>query len=375
MNKKSYSPLPNIVVRKRKLKNDLYSLYLDILYKGKRMRENLGLYLVPETSVKDKNINLRTLTEAAERREQRMEELMDEQNISEVIINPSVHFLSYFREVMDRKLEETSRYKDWNRCLTYLESYCNEKTTFTDITPEWCEGFKKHLDSLVRRNHMISGLVNLGERNPLSNRTKNLALNNLEYVIKTAIDENIILTNPMKKVEKYKQLRKEIVCLTWDEVKRLEHTPCRKPLVKNMFLFSCFTGIKIIDIKKLTWGDVHYSDGQMSIDIHPISRKGYKVYIPEQAKKYLGDRGKDDELIFPYYRHCYLTNMELRMWALDAGINKYFTFQASRNTFTSLLISLGCDLHTIGSMLGNKSLKNMRLYKRLLPENPKSEDE
>ena len=46
-----------IRLRKRKTPNGLFSLYLDIYLNGKRSYEYLRLYLVPEKTREDKNVN------------------------------------------------------------------------------------------------------------------------------------------------------------------------------------------------------------------------------------------------------------------------------------------------------------------------------
>ena len=48
-------------IRKKKLANQNFSLYLDIYYQGKRKYEFLKLYLIPEKTKDDKQKNKQTL--------------------------------------------------------------------------------------------------------------------------------------------------------------------------------------------------------------------------------------------------------------------------------------------------------------------------
>jgi len=41
--------------------------------------------------------------------------------------------------------------------------------------------------------------------------------------------------------------------LTVEEIKRLIDAPCRREDMKAAFLFSCFCGLRIMDIKLLKW--------------------------------------------------------------------------------------------------------------------------
>ena len=148
--------------------------------------------------------------------------------------------------------------------------------------------------------------------------------------------------------------------LTWEEVTTLDSTPCVKPGIKRVFLFSCFTGMKIRDIEKLKWRQVDMSDDQAFIQMS----KEYKVIIPEQAIKYLGPHGQEDDLVFADFDNDYRVNLSLRRWALDAGILKDFTFQSARNTFTYLLLSFGAENYAVASMLGYKDMRMIRRFER-----------
>lgn len=55
--------------------------------------------------------------------------------------------------------------------------------------------------------------------------------------------------------------------LTIDEVKRMVETPCPNELVKKAYLFSCFTGLRISDVRNLEWNDVSVDNGQTYISV------------------------------------------------------------------------------------------------------------
>ena len=42
---------------------------------------------------------------------------------------------------------------NWRSCLRYLEAYCDESTTFDEITTEWIKGFKKFLETVEKDKH------------------------------------------------------------------------------------------------------------------------------------------------------------------------------------------------------------------------------
>ena len=54
------------------------------------------------------------------------------------------------------------------------------------------------------------------QKKRLSDRTKHAYVDKLRKCIKSAFEENIIPTNPMKDVKNYSNAGKTPVCLTWD---------------------------------------------------------------------------------------------------------------------------------------------------------------
>ena len=116
--------------------------------------------------------------------------------------------------------------------------------------------------------------------------------------------------------------------LTIEEVKKMAETECRYPHLKRAFLFGCFTGLRKSDIEKLTWGEVQ-KFGDYTRLVFKQKKTGGQEYldIPKAAEQYLGKQGSKgpDELVFPMFKYSAETSLELRRWALAAGITKDFT--------------------------------------------------
>jgi integrase len=154
-----------------------------------------------------------------------------------------------------------------------------------------------------------------------------------------------------------------------EEVKRLAETDCKYPQLKRAFLFGCLTGLRKSDIMKLTWGEVQ-KFGEYSRLVFKQKKTGGQEYldIPKSAEKYLGDRGnaKSIDLVFPLFRYSSETSLELRRWALAAGISKDFTFHCSRHTFAVLLLNSDTDIYTVSKLLGHRELGTTQIYAHLI---------
>ncbi|MBQ4240038.1 MAG: tyrosine-type recombinase/integrase, partial [Oscillospiraceae bacterium] len=60
------------------------------------------------------------------------------------------------------------------------------------------------------------------------------------------------------------------------------------------------------------------------------------------------------------------TSVELRRWAMAAGITKDFTFHASRHTFAVILLSSGTDIYTVSKLLGHREISTTQVYAHLI---------
>lgn len=231
--------------------------------------------------------------------------------------------------VKERNTPDTrGNYGNWQSCLRYLELYCDEKTTFRDVTPEFILGFKDFLESVEKDTHKRRGPRR--ERDVfqgLSQNSKASYFRKLSACINHAYDERIIAVNPLRGIEGFKDAEVKRDYLTLEEVRKLAETPCRYPVLKRAFLFSCLTGLRKSDIQKLLWGDVQ-KFGEFTRIIFKQKKTGGQEYldISPQAEKYLGERGNPEDPVFTGFTYGSWTSVELQRWSMTAGIKKNLTF-------------------------------------------------
>ena len=358
----------SVTLRQRKLADGGSSLYLDIMHNGKRYRETLHLYLMDGNSKITRDTNKQTMAQAEVIRAQRQIDLQRGQYEELRQFKPQTLFLNYYRKSCEKRFKDDTQgnWGNWRGCLRYLEAYCDEATTFKDITPEWVEGFKDYLDN-VEKN--ISKRVGTTSEvfEGLSQNSKHSYFNKLKACINQAFDEKIIAVNPLRGIKGFKEPETKREHLDWDEVVRLDATPCKYPYLKDSFLFSCFTGLRKCDIQKLTWGEVEKFGDFIRI-VFKQKKTGGQEYldIPAQAVKYLGSRGKDKDLVFPGFKYSNQMLLELRRWLLSAGITKDITFHCARHTFAVLMLNFGADIYTVSKMLGHKELQTTQIYAKVL---------
>ena len=155
--------------------------------------------------------------------------------------------------------------------------------------------------------------------------------------------------------------------LTIEELRAMTAAPCRYPALKEAFLFSCLTGLRKCDIMRLRWQNV-VQQGEFTRVIfrHKKTKSQEYLDISAQAVRYMGQRGKPEELVFRNFRYNSNMNTELRMWALRAGVMKEISFHCARHTFAVLMLDLGADIYTVQKLLGHKEIQTTQIYAKLM---------
>lgn len=121
-----------VKIREKKLANGNIHLFLDIYYNGKRTREFLKLYLIPEKTPADKEQNRQTYNLAVSIRSKRQLELSRIEYDLPKPYADETPLLSFYRNMCEErhKTPDTDgNWGNWHSCLKYLEIYADETTT------------------------------------------------------------------------------------------------------------------------------------------------------------------------------------------------------------------------------------------------------
>lgn len=200
-------------------------------------------------------------------------------------------------------------------------------------------------------------------------------LTNFRKVVGICIKNNWLSHDPFYG---YKMSKKEVVrdFLTEDELQRLsakEFGNERLNQVRDIFIFSCFTGLAYIDAKRLKRSDISIGiDGEKWIFTRRkktdsptrIPLLPTVLQIMEQYKEH--PKCMFDGSLLPVPSNAKL-NAYLKEIADICGINKNLTFHIARHTFaTTITLNNGVPIETVSKMLGHKSLKITQIYAKIL---------
>tara|TARA_R110001606_G_scaffold375138_3_gene533302 strand:- start:679 stop:1788 length:1110 start_codon:yes stop_codon:yes gene_type:complete len=141
--------------------------------------------------------------------------------------------------------------------------------------------------------------------------------------------------------------------------------------VRDVFIFSCYTGLAYADVAKLKEDDIVIGmDGSRWIKVKRTKTKTLSsipiLPIAEQIISKYNGLPKHENKLLPVYSNQ-KTNGYLKEIADLSGITKKLTFHMARHTFaTTVTLSNGVPIASVSKMLGHKSLKTTQHYAKIL---------
>jgi site-specific recombinase XerD len=209
----------------------------------------------------------------------------------------------------------------------------------------------------------------------VQNNTAMKYIKNLKKVVKIAIENEWLDRDPFIRFKcTYKDPNRKYLSDT--ELETLENKVLslhRLDQVRDMFVFSCYTGLAYSDMDKLTPADVkvgidrekwitifrHKTDTRSSIPLLPKSVEIINKYKDHPESN---NSGK----LLPVLSNQKL-NAYLKEIATLCGITKNLTFHTARHTFaTTVTLTNGVPIETVSRMLGHTSIKTTQIYSKVV---------
>ena len=377
--KKSIKAKEPVRIRTKAVKGGNQSIYLDIYKDGQRSYKFLKLYLVPETSEAAKAQNANTMQAANAVKSQMIIELANSE--AGIKINPAKgrillsDWLDTYQADRDRRGKRIGGIVP--NLKKILKAYRGDKVTLKMIDKRFCLGFIDFMQNeyITQYGKTLSPLTAQGYCSMLST------------VLKAAKAAGCIASNPFDEIpsgDKIKGGESKREYLTADELRSLINTPFPEKGISRQvggrtyggrdiraaFLFSCFTGLRLSDIKALTWGNIVADGERCFIDGLIVKKTRRPLYLPigAEARKHLPEQGKAGrgDKVFNLPNSDGFTDMKVREWAAAADLNKKVTFHVARHTFATLELTAGADLYTVSKLLGHTNVATTQIYAKIV---------
>ncbi len=147
----------------------------------------------------------------------------------------------------------------------------------------------------------------------------------------------------------------------------------RLELVRDIFLFSCFTGLAYIDVHNLTKSNIIVGiDGEKWISTHrQKTESASKIPILPVTQMIIDKyenhpQSTNEDKLLPILSNQKM-NAYLKEIAAICEIEKELTFHIARHTFaTTITLTNGVPIESVSKMLGHKNLRTTQHYAKVL---------
>ncbi len=251
------------------------------------------------------------------------------------------------------RIKET--YDSYTRSYKHLAAFVQEKLGVEDIT-------LRGLDRVFYDDFEVFLRINCN----LKPKSVHEHLYRLKKMTMRAVSQGTLRRDPYCRLHPALPKRKSRH-MKLEDLRKLMETPVEKPqlqFVRDMFIFSTFTGLAYADLKKLSTNDITQAeDGTWWIRIHRQKTDTLSsvrlLDIPLQIiEKYRSQRTGDK--VFNVYERGYfivLTRELGKVYGFD------LTFHQARHNFgTHITLSLGVPIETVSRMMGHTSISTTQIY-------------
>ncbi|MDR1203654.1 MAG: site-specific integrase, partial [Tannerellaceae bacterium] len=153
-----------------------------------------------------------------------------------------------------------------------------------------------------------------------------------------------------------------------DVIMRKEFSSERLERVRDIFIFSCFTGLAYIDVKNLHRSNIRtsFDDGLWVMGKREKTGVNYNVPlldVPKQIIEKYSDKLPDGKVL-PVMSNQKM-NEYLKEIGAICGIDKDLTYHLARHTFATLTLTKGVSIESVSKMLGHTNIKTTQIYARI----------
>ena len=348
-----------MTIRTRVLKDGRQSVFLDIFNDGVRSYKFLKMYLEPEKSAAARKRNADIMKQVEKIRTELALELtysragLEDRSFKSGI--RLVDWMDQYEQYQGRNGGSKGFRYNIISTRNYLEQY-NSEIILKDVDGKFIDGF---IDFLKKQTYTR------GEENrKLAHNTICCRIRNLHSALNFAVREKLIAFNPCLDAEtRVDEQECKKTYLNVEEVKRLIDTPCSSEILKRAFLFSVFSGLRLGDVRNLTWRHLVKDGNNWRIEIR-MQKTKEMLYLPlnMMARKWIKapEKYSLDDKIFKGLGVSFREPMSA--WMKDANITKKVGYHTSRHSFAVLALDAGVDLYTCSSLMGHASIENTQVY-------------
>jgi len=235
-----------------------------------------------------------------------------------------------------------------------LKQYRRKDLRLTEVTPFVIHDFELYLRTEIGQ----------------SPNTATKTLKTFKSVILFGIRNGLMTNNPFANI-RFHLKGVDRGYLEDDELNRLMNKEIgnkRLSLIRDLFVFSCFTGLAYIDLANLKGENIVTLNGVEWIKGRRV-KTGTLINvvlldIPKRLiLKYTDDKRRKEHL-FPIISNQKM-NEYLKEIAAICNIDKNLTCHIARHTFATMALSKGVPIESVSKMLGHTNIRTTQIYAKV----------
>lgn len=260
---------------------------------------------------------------------------------------PSYDFISFMRHELEKMPMKESSYKKHIAQINKLQSF-KERIAFSDINMSLINDFKSYLAKELKnnRNTIISNLKVV----------KKFLRKAVKYGIPIGLDVDEIVIGSMRGNRTY---------LSEDELHKLRdyynssfiREAHKLPL--GYFLFACYTGLRLSDVRKLERTDFA---GKTFSFISEKTEKQQSLILNNSARQVINT----NEMLFDKWITDQKINSFLKEIASFCGIRKKISFHVGRHTFATNFLRKGGKVEELQVLLAHSKITTTMVYVHMI---------
>lgn len=188
----------------------------------------------------------------------------------------------------------------------------------------------------------------------------------LKPYLKKARLMRYLLFDPYEGITLQRGNSNTIKFITEEERTRIEGLPLSggMAIVRDMFIFSCYTGLADSDLRKIKKSDLIEDNGKFFIvDKRQKTGSQYKLMLLPKAMEIL--ERYDYTLNLMTNQKC---NQFLKAIQVMAGVKTNLTMHVGRHTFATWALKKGVPIEVVSKMLAHADIQTTQIYAKILQE-------
>ena len=291
------------------------------------------------------------------------------------------------KEIRDKFLKKDELSSD---LLEYVSSYIDQMIEIGDRSHSTIKKYRtiaRHLSdflvSKAQQNITIKGFSPVHAKElelylrtgaKLSNNTTVKYLKLVKTIFNRSIEFGLLDKNPLDTFKfKYEKTNREF--LTQEELDDLADIDLSNDSldrVRDLFLFSCYTGLRFTDVGQLTEKNIVKKGVKSWVHVKMEKTNDFiRIPLLDKTKDIIAKYAEQSEMtgkLLPV-RSNQKVNSYLKVIADICNIEKHLTFHMARHTFaTTVTLSNGIPIEIVSKMLGHKDIVTTQIYAKIIDQ-------